>query len=92
MDTETGVAVAAAAAIVSPRARNLLRRGAVYGLAGALKAGDVVYGAARGAVRGAADGVSGNGSRPSRSASSPQRSASRARASSRSRSKTTRNG
>ena len=40
-----------------PRARALLRQGAVYGLAGAMKAADVAVAAARGAVRGARDGV-----------------------------------
>ena len=40
-----------------PRARSLFRRGAVYGLAGALKAADVAVAAARGAVRGAREGV-----------------------------------
>ena len=74
METEVGVALVATAAAVSPRARNVLRRGAVYGLAGAMKAGDVVYGAARGVVRGAASSVSGsNSSAPQRSASSPRR-------------------
>jgi hypothetical protein len=41
----------------SPRARTLFRRGAIYGLAGALKAADVAVAAARGAVRGAKQGV-----------------------------------
>jgi hypothetical protein len=75
--------VAATAAVVSPRARSLLRRGAVYGLAGALKAGDFVFGAARGAVRGAAAGVSDNGSAPrtrSTRASTSKRSTSRRKA------------
>jgi hypothetical protein len=40
-----------------PRARTLFRQGAVYGLAGALKAADVAVAAARGAVRGAREGV-----------------------------------
>ena len=40
-----------------PRARALLRQGAVYGLAGAMKAADVAVAAARGAVRGAREGV-----------------------------------
>jgi hypothetical protein len=61
MQTEVGVAAAAVAAVASPRARYVLRRGAVYGLAGAMKAGDVAFGVARGAVRGAAEGFSGNG-------------------------------
>lgn len=41
----------------APRARTLFRQGAVYGLAGALKAADVAMAAARGAVRGAREGV-----------------------------------
>lgn len=40
-----------------PRARTLFRQGAVYGLAGAMKAADVAVAAARGAVRGARDEV-----------------------------------
>lgn len=55
LDTKTGVVAAATAASVSPRARELFRRGAVYGLAGMMKAGDVAVAAARGAVRGAKD-------------------------------------
>ena len=82
MESEVGLAVVATAAAISPRARNILRRGAVYGLAGALKAGDVVVGAARGVVRGAADGASGNASpaaqpRSTRSTSRSTRSTSR---------------
>ncbi len=57
VNAETGLISAATAAAVSPRARELFRRGAVYGLAGAMRAGDVVVAAARGAVRGARDGV-----------------------------------
>jgi hypothetical protein len=41
-----------------PRARSLFRQGAIYGLAGAMKAADVAVAAARGAVRGAREGVS----------------------------------
>lgn len=44
-----------------PRARTLFRQGAVYGLAGALKAADVAVAAARGAVRGAREGVQTDG-------------------------------
>lgn len=57
MDREAGAIAAATAAAVSPRARELLRRGAVYGLAGLLKAGDVAIAAARGAVQGAKNGA-----------------------------------
>jgi hypothetical protein len=41
----------------APRARALFRQGAIYGLAGALKAADVAVAAARGAVRGAREGM-----------------------------------
>ena len=51
-ESQVGVAVAATAALFSPRARSVMRRGAVYGLAGALKAGDAVSSAARGVARG----------------------------------------
>jgi hypothetical protein len=50
MDPEVGIAVAATAMIFSPRVRNVLRRGAVYSLAGVLRAGDAVSSAARGAA------------------------------------------
>jgi hypothetical protein len=72
LDRDVGVAVAATAAVLSPRAREVARKGAVYGLAGALKAGDVVVSTARGAARGAQDSVragSGDGRATSRSTS-----------------------
>jgi hypothetical protein len=53
LDSEVAVAVAATAVALSPRARRLLRRGAVYGVAGVLKATDVATAAARGVARGA---------------------------------------
>lgn len=59
IDREVGVAVAATTALLSPRAREVARKGAVYGLAGVLKVGDLVVGTARGAARGASEGVSG---------------------------------
>jgi len=75
--TESAVAAAAAATVFSPRVRGVLRRGAVYGVAGALKAGDVVVGAARGAARGMRDGAehAGDGAAPAArpSASRPAR-------------------
>ncbi|MBV9279772.1 MAG: hypothetical protein JOZ41_06805 [Chloroflexi bacterium] len=49
-ESEVGIAVAATAIVFSPGLRNLVRRGIVYGLAGAMKAGDAVAGAARGAA------------------------------------------
>ena len=50
--TESAVVAAATAAVFSPRTRETMRRGAVLGVAGAMKVGDVVAGAARGAARG----------------------------------------
>jgi hypothetical protein len=41
----------------SPHAKELFRRGAVYTLAGVLRAADVTIAAARGAVRGAKEGA-----------------------------------
>jgi hypothetical protein len=51
-ESEVAVAVAATAAVLSPGVRRMLRRGAVYGVAGALKATDVVTAAARGVAQG----------------------------------------
>jgi hypothetical protein len=45
--------VAVTAAIASPRARRVMRQGAVYGVAGILKAGDTLGVFARGVGRGA---------------------------------------
>jgi len=56
LESEVAVAVAATAVALSPRARRLVRRGAVYG---ALKATDMVTAAARGV----ASGVSSQGER-----------------------------
>ena len=53
---ESAVVATATAAVLSPRTRETLRRGAVLGVAGALKAGDVLAGAARGATRGVRGG------------------------------------
>ena len=53
LDSEVAVAVAATAALTSPPVRGVLRRGAVYGLAGLLSVGDMTSSFARGAVRGA---------------------------------------
>ena len=58
LDSEVAVAVAATAALASPRVRGVLRRGAVYGLAGLLTAGDMISSFARGAVRGAQETTS----------------------------------
>lgn len=72
MDREAGVIAAATAAAVSPRARALFRRGAVYGLAGVLRASDVAVAAARGAVRGAKDGAAGASNGSTRTESRPR--------------------
>ena len=61
VESEVAVAVAATAAVMSPRVRRLARSGAVYGLAGALIAGDAVYSAARGVGRGAQQAASSAG-------------------------------
>ena len=58
---EVAIASAATAAVLSPRVRGLLRRGAVYGLAGALIAGGAVSTAARGVGRGAQQATSSAG-------------------------------
>jgi nucleoside phosphorylase len=69
---DVGVAIGATAASLSPRARRFVRQGAVYGLAGALKLGDVVAATARGAAQGAqavsSDGKAGPGPAPRRPA------------------------
>lgn len=50
---QVAVAVAVTAAISSPRLRKWARRGMVYGIAGALMAGDALSSAARSAARAA---------------------------------------
>jgi hypothetical protein len=57
MEREIAVAVGATAVALSPKARSVARKGAVYGLAGVLTVGDVVSSTARGAARGAVEGV-----------------------------------
>lgn len=52
LESEVVVAVAATAVLFSPRARKVLRRGAVYRVAGALMAGDAVSSAVRNAAPG----------------------------------------
>lgn len=53
LEPEVVVAVALTAAVTSPTVRGLLRRGAVYGMAGLMVAGDAVTTMARGVGRGA---------------------------------------
>jgi hypothetical protein len=52
LQPEVAVTAAVAAAVFSPRVRGLLRRGVVYGLAGALRAGDAVTSFSRSIGRG----------------------------------------
>ncbi len=52
LEPQVAIAAAVAAAVFSPRVRGVLRRGAVFGLAGALMAGDAVAAFARGVGRG----------------------------------------
>jgi hypothetical protein len=47
LEPEIAVTAAVTAAVLSPRMRHLLRRGAVYGLAGVLIAGDTIASFAR---------------------------------------------
>ena len=61
VDSEVAIAVAATAAVLSPRVRGVLRRGAVYGLAGGLIAGSAVASAARGVGHGAQQATSSAG-------------------------------
>jgi hypothetical protein len=51
-NARVATAVAVTATVFSPRVRGMLRRGAVYGLAGVLTAGDMVTAFARGIARG----------------------------------------
>jgi hypothetical protein len=53
IEREMLAVVGATAVAVSPKARGVARKGAVYGLAGALTLADVVASTARGAARGA---------------------------------------
>jgi hypothetical protein len=66
--------VGATAVALSPRAREIARKGAVYGLAGTLKAGDILYSTASGAVRGAQSAVAGDSSAGARPAAAQSRS------------------
>jgi hypothetical protein len=52
VEPEIAVTAAVAAAVFSPRARKVIRKGLVYGMAGALAAGDVVTSFARSIGRG----------------------------------------
>ncbi len=58
VESEVAIAAAVAAAVFSPRVRGVLRKGAVYGVAGVLVAGDAVGSFARGVGRGAQNAAS----------------------------------
>jgi hypothetical protein len=60
VEKELGLLAVGAVMAVSPDARKAARKGAVYALAGAMKAGDVVVETAKGAARGAQAGISGS--------------------------------
>ncbi len=53
LESEVAIAVAATAAIASPKVRGVLRQGAVYSVAAVLMAGDALGAFARGMGRGA---------------------------------------
>jgi hypothetical protein len=52
MEPEVGVAAVVAAAVFSPTARRVVRRGLVYGMAGIMIAGDAIASFARGVGQG----------------------------------------
>lgn len=59
LEPEVAAAAAVVAAVASPQVRNALRRGAVYGLAGLIVAGDAVSSFAKGVGRGMQTATSG---------------------------------
>jgi nucleoside phosphorylase len=73
LESEVAVAVAATTVVLSPRARRIVRRGAVYAVAGALKATDLVTAAARGVAQGvsAPSGPATAGERPAAAPEGP---------------------
>ena len=72
LDSEVAVAVAATAALASPRVRGVLRRGAVYGLAGLMTAGDTISSFAHGVANGAQQTASAAATRVRETAPQPQ--------------------
>jgi hypothetical protein len=52
LESEVAVAVAATTVVLSPKARRYVRRGAVYAVAGVLKAADLAAAAGRGVAGG----------------------------------------
>jgi hypothetical protein len=73
LESEVAIAVAATAAVLSPGVRRVLRRGAVYGVAGALKASDVVTAAARGVAQGVSAPTATEGTTDGRAAATKAR-------------------
>jgi hypothetical protein len=61
MSGESAVVAAAVAAVASPGVRRVVRRGAVYGVAGIIKAADAVSAAVRGAAGGVKDAAQSQG-------------------------------
>ena len=61
-NSEVAIAVAGSAAVLSPRVRRVLRRGVVYGVAGALLAWDAAAPLARGFGRGTQQATTSTGS------------------------------
>jgi hypothetical protein len=59
VESEVAVAVAATAALFTPRVRGLLRGGVVYGLAGLLTVGDMISSFARGTGQGSTTAAQG---------------------------------
>jgi hypothetical protein len=53
LEPEVLIAVGVTAAVMSPPVRHVLRKGVVYGLAGAMMLGDKIAAAARGVAHGA---------------------------------------
>ena len=76
-ESEVAIAAGVTAALFSPRVRNVVRRGAVLGLAGVMTAGDAVVGVAKGATEEARARASTNGPDGD---SEPERRAARAEA------------
>lgn len=66
LEPEVAAAAAVVAAIASPQVRNVLRRGAVFGLAGLIVAGDAVTSFAKGVGQGVQSATAGVASGASR--------------------------
>jgi nucleoside phosphorylase len=80
IERQVAIAAAATAAALSPEAREALRKGAVYGVAGVLKAGDVVISAAHGAIEGVQSATGDSSAPDPKPASSSKRAPSSKRA------------